>query len=182
MFEGPRHGRGFLIAAGSYSEATRRQNEWLASRGALTFTLDAVQLASEARTTIPEDVCQALTAGRTCLLQVSRNREAVHDYFEQLGRTAVQAGEQIAQGLANLVRAITHTVTPEGLIIAGGETSSTISRVLSFGALRVGANIEPGVPVCITMCQPSLPVVFKSGNFGSDDFYERAIQAIQHLQ
>jgi uncharacterized protein YgbK (DUF1537 family) len=72
-------------------------------------------------------------------------------------------------------------VRPEGLIVAGGETSSTICRVLRLGAITIGPQIEPGVPVCVSVAKPSLPVVLKSGNFGSTDFYSRAIRAIQQL-
>ncbi len=54
--------------------------------------------------------------------------------------------------------------------------------LLGFRALQVGTNIEPGVPLCVTVSASPLPVVFKSGNFGSDDFYRRAIAAIDSLQ
>ena len=65
-----------------------------------------------------------------------------------------------------------------GLISAGGETSGALCRGLELGALRVGRNIEPGVPLCRSLGRFRLPVVLKSGNFGSRDFYGRALKAI----
>ena len=174
-------GRGFLVVAGSYSEATQRQNAWLASQDVLVVTLDALELAGSAEPSLPASVCESLAGGRTCLLQVSRNRERVHEYFRIQNKTDVEAGERIARGLAEVVRGILGVVAPEGLIIAGGETSSIISRALGFRALRVGPNIEPGVPVCVTLTESALPVVFKSGNFGSEYFYGRAMNAIRNL-
>ena len=46
-----------------------------------------------------------------------------------------------------------------------------------MGALRVGRNIEPGVPLCHSLGRYRLPVVLKSGNFGGEDFYARALAA-----
>ena len=173
--------RGFLIAAGSYSEATRRQNEWLAAIGATVIEVDALELATNVDMEVPAEISRSLSADRTCLLKVSRTREAVHEFFRARGVTDVEAGERIAAGLARMVQNIVSIAPPKGIVLAGGETASTIARSLSFRALRVGTNIEPGVPLCLTLSQPALPVVFKSGNFGSDDFYGRAIDAIASL-
>jgi uncharacterized protein YgbK (DUF1537 family) len=62
--------------------------------------------------------------------------------------------------------------------VADGETSGALCRRLSLGALRVGRNIEPGVPLCYSLGGLRLPVVLKSGNFGGEDFYSRALAAV----
>src|SRR4051794_17829530 len=51
---------GFLIAAGSYSEATRRQNEWLAENGATVIEFDALELATNADMEVPAEILQSL--------------------------------------------------------------------------------------------------------------------------
>jgi uncharacterized protein YgbK (DUF1537 family) len=66
-------------------------------------------------------------------------------------------------------------------VIAGGETSGAISRALRFGALEVGRNIEPGVPLCRSLGGFRMPVVLKSGNFGSTDFYGRALARMKEI-
>jgi uncharacterized protein YgbK (DUF1537 family) len=65
-----------------------------------------------------------------------------------------------------------------GLVVAGGETSGAVCRRLKLGALRVGKNIEPGVPLCHSLGEFRLPVVLKSGNFGGEDFYGKALRAV----
>ena len=50
-------------------------------------------------------------------------------------------------------------------------------RRLGLGALRVGRNIEPGVPLCVAVGGRPLPLVLKSGNFGGADFYAKALDA-----
>jgi len=91
-----------------------------------------------------------------------------------------ELGLAIVRALAGLTRAILEEVPAGGLISAGGETSGALCRGLELGALRVGRNIEPGVPLCFSLGRFRLPVVLKSGNFGSRDFYGRAIRAIGH--
>jgi uncharacterized protein YgbK (DUF1537 family) len=181
-YERGNNGRGFLVVAGSYSEATRRQNEWLASQDVVVVTLDALELAGSPTPSVPAVIGESLTVGRTCLIQISRDRERVQEHFRAQNKTEIEAGERIARGLAEVVREILRIALPEGLILAGGETSSIVSRALGFRALRVGSNIEPGVPVCVTLTEPALPVVFKSGNFGSEYFYGHAMNAIRALR
>lgn len=180
-YQAEKSGRGFLVVAGSYSEATRRQNEWLASQDVAVVTLDALKLAGSPELSVAATIADSLKEGRTCLIQVSRDRERVQAHFRAQNKTDIEAGERIARGLAEVVKSALRLVSPEGLILAGGETSSIIARALGFRALRVGPNVEPGVPVCVTLTEPVLPVVFKSGNFGSEYVYGRAMNAIRNL-
>jgi 3-dehydrotetronate 4-kinase len=87
-------------------------------------------------------------------------------------------GQRLAYALADLVAEILEGVEASGLVFAGGETSGALCRRLSLGALRVGRNIEPGVPLCYSLGAHRLPVVLKSGNFGGEDFYARALEAV----
>ncbi|HEY1215451.1 MAG TPA: nucleotide-binding domain containing protein, partial [Bryobacteraceae bacterium] len=178
-----RSGRGILIASASCSEATCQQNAWLESRGCLTLTLHALELASVEQSWSSEvnKAISALQQGRTCLIKTSTDTYRVHRHFKQQNQTEIEIGERIVQSFATVIREIVNAFRPEGLILAGGETSSTISRVLELGALRIGPNIEPGVPVCLSIGQLAFPVVLKSGNFGSENFYGRAIDAIRGL-
>jgi len=179
-----RRGSGVLVAAGSCSEATRRQNAWLEAQGARVFTLPGELLAMSCISAqeLAAQVAEELAAGRTCLLRTAVTLEdaaRVHQWAASQGKTATEVGAQISRNLAWLVHLIIAQHPPEGLIVAGGETAGTISRTLGFGALRVGKNIEPGVPLCHALGRVRLPVVLKSGNFGSTDFYGRARDAIR---
>jgi 3-dehydrotetronate 4-kinase len=88
-------------------------------------------------------------------------------------------GAAISGAMADLAHEVLHSRLASGLIVAGGETSGASCRRLQLGALRVGKNISPGVPLCFSLGEFRLPVVLKSGNFGEADFYERALGAIR---
>ena len=180
----PATGRGFLIIAGSCSEATRRQNQWLETQAAKVIQLDGVRLAAgqPAPPEIVATVVEELTAGRSCLVRTVSNLgdvERVQRWASEQGCTVTEAGDRIARALAVLARTVFEAQPPQGLIVAGGETSGALCRTLELGALRVGRNIEPGVPLCLSLGRYRLPVVLKSGNFGSPDFYARAQAAMR---
>jgi 3-dehydrotetronate 4-kinase len=171
-------GRGFLMVAGSCSEATRRQNLWAGENGARVFRMDAeMLLAGDSGDRIVEAVRAGLSAGQTCLLSISAGPEEVRQVqakAQAAGMSAAESGLKIAQRLSEAVLRIVEGQLPAGLLVAGGETSSAVCRTLELGALQVGGNIQPGVPLCMALGRFQLPVILKSGNFGSEDFYGRA--------
>ncbi|HTR82880.1 MAG TPA: nucleotide-binding domain containing protein, partial [Reyranella sp.] len=61
------------------------------------------------------------------------------------------------------------------LVVAGGETAGAVVQALGVRSLRIGAEIDPGVPW--TYAQGSgepLLLALKSGNFGAPDFFTKA--------
>ena len=178
-----REGRGRLVVAGSCSVATRAQNRWFESRGAPSFRVEPRALLGEefGRATLVEGVRRHLAAGRDCLLYTTDEPSEVarvQTWAAGQGVDVPALGQAIAHALADLVSEILEGAPAGGLVFAGGETSGALCRRLSLGALRVGRNIEPGVPLCHSLGRHRLPVVLKSGNFGGEDFYGRALEAV----
>ncbi len=176
-------GRGRLVVAGSCSVATRAQNRRFASGGAPSFHIDPRALLGEEseRATLVESARATLAAGRDCLLYTTDEPAEVarvQAWAEGEGMDVPALGQAIAYALADLVSEVLERVEVAGLVFAGGETSGALCRRLSLGALRVGRNIEPGVPLCLSRGRYRLPVVLKSGNFGGEDFYGRALGAV----
>ncbi|MGH9940746.1 MAG: 3-oxo-tetronate kinase [Pyrinomonadaceae bacterium] len=176
-------GGGCLLVAGSCSAATLRQNEWAAKQGIMVRYIpppsllhsepDRAQIVAEAR--------GELAAGRHYLLTTSGAANDVRQAQEwgaARGLSVPALGEALAYALAELVLEVVNGQTVGGLIVAGGETSGAVCRRLELGAMQVGRNIEPGVPLCHSLGRFRLPLVLKSGNFGSPDFYGKAVEAV----
>jgi 3-dehydrotetronate 4-kinase len=182
----PRNGSdtaGCLILAGSCSQATRRQNEWFAARGGQSLRLDPRELILDQTygQRLAAQTVDKIAAGQTCLLFSSDEPEQLREvqmWGVQRGWSAAELGAAISDAMADLAHEVLQSRLAGGLIVAGGETSGAICRRLQLGALRVGKNITPGVPLCFSLGEFRLPVVLKSGNFGEADFYERALDAI----
>lgn len=63
------------------------------------------------------------------------------------------------------------------LLTAGGETSGAVVEALALKTLRIGPEIDPGVPA---LCAgDSLVLALKSGNFGSTDYFEKAAKVLE---
>jgi uncharacterized protein YgbK (DUF1537 family) len=61
------------------------------------------------------------------------------------------------------------------LVVAGGETSGAVVSALGVEALAIGPPIDPGVPWTVATGRERLALALKSGNFGTVDFFTKAL-------
>ncbi len=64
------------------------------------------------------------------------------------------------------------------LVVAGGETSGAVVGALGVTALRIGPEIDPGVPWTASVGDRPLLLALKSGNFGAPDFFTKAFRTL----
>ena len=90
-------------------------------------------------------------------------------------------GEQIEHCFAEIARGLIDQQVRR-FVVAGGETSGAVVNALGVQMLKIGDTIDPGVPWTSGMVgQPLLgtpaPVLLalKSGNFGTEDFFTKAL-------
>jgi len=159
------------VIAGSCSAATLAQIGNM-KQGHPTFAIDPLALASG------EDVVARAVAwsrerltGGPVLIYASAPPEEVARTQRTLGRERV--GEIIEQALAEIAAGLV-AAGVRRLIVAGGETSGAVVQRLGARALRIGPQIDPGVPWTATIGEPTLALALKSGNFGAPDFFTRA--------
>jgi uncharacterized protein YgbK (DUF1537 family) len=161
------------VLAGSCSPATRAQVTAMAERRP-AIALDPVALA-KGRQTVADVVTEAQSAlgNGPVLIHSTAPPEAVQRAQDALGREKAAETIEVAFGeiASRLVAAGVHT-----LVVAGGETSGRVAEALGFRQLRIGREIDPGVPWTYPVGNPEIRVAFKSGNFGSDDFFLKALQ------
>ena len=62
------------------------------------------------------------------------------------------------------------------LVVAGGETSGAVVGALDVTALRIGPEIDPGVPWTASVGAKPMLLALKSGNFGAPDFFTKAFK------
>ena len=63
------------------------------------------------------------------------------------------------------------------VVVAGGETSGAVAQALDLDGLTIGPEISPGVPVLVSD-ERGVALALKSGNFGGEDFFEEALDAL----
>ena len=64
------------------------------------------------------------------------------------------------------------------LVVAGGETSGAVVSALDVTALRIGPEIDPGVPWTASVGARPILLALKSGNFGAPDFFTKAFDRL----
>ncbi len=122
-------------------------------------------------------VARALDWARTrlgeapLLVSASAPPDRVQAVQERLGRE--RAGSLIEAALAEIARGLVERGARR-LVVAGGETAGAIVQALGITGLRIGPQIDPGVPWTASLDEPPLLLALKSGNFGRDDFFTRA--------
>ena len=110
------------------------------------------------------------------VIAASASPDKVAELQQRLGRDT--AGALIEQTLAQIAEnLVAHGV--RRLVVAGGETAGAVVSRLGVRSLRIGAEIDPGVPW--TYAEGGftpLLLSLKSGNFGSRDFFLKAFEVL----
>jgi uncharacterized protein YgbK (DUF1537 family) len=94
---------------------------------------------------------------------------------EKLGRDV--AGKMMEQALARVAEGLVDAGVRK-LIIAGGETSGAVVSTLGVQGLRIGPEIDPGVPWTVSLGDREIALALKSGNFGGANFFEDAFRKL----
>jgi uncharacterized protein YgbK (DUF1537 family) len=174
------------VVSGSCSAATNAQvadfiarSTAGADRADRAFAVDPLRLAAG------EDVAaQALAwaaprlSTGPVLVYATAAPEAVKAVQAQLG--VERAGALVEQALARVAQGLVAAGVGQ-LLVAGGETSGACVQALGVNTLRIGPQIDPGVPWCHAT-PPTRPqglhLALKSGNFGGTDFFTRAFDVL----
>jgi uncharacterized protein YgbK (DUF1537 family) len=165
------------VMSGSCSDMTRAQIAAVKDRWA-NFFLDPLKLA-ESREALISDVLtwvDGLNSEKPFLIYSSADPNEVKATHEKLGRE--QAGLFVEQAMSVLAKELVSRGIRQ-LIVAGGETSGAVVKALGVDGLRIGREIDPGVPWCETIGETKLSLALKSGNFGSTEFFVKALEMLK---
>jgi uncharacterized protein YgbK (DUF1537 family) len=163
------------VLSGSCSPATRRQVDYGRQRWpAWPIDVRAALLGESAAAQAIEWAGQRLPAGPV-LIYSTAEPEELAAIQRELGQEAAAAA--VERTLAAVARGLVGRGVRR-LVVAGGETSGAVVRALDVQALRIGPQIDPGVPWTETLEEPRIALALKSGNFGSDDFFEKALEML----
>lgn len=161
------------VLSGSCSTATRGQvARWLEHRPG--FRLDPLALAAgEDQVDVALGWAEQRLAQEPVLIYGSADPEEVRRAQAQLG--VERAGQLVEDALARIAQGLRERGVTR-LVVAGGETSGAVVKALAISSLRIGAPIAPGVPWTLgTGTHGDIALALKSGNFGTPDFFERAL-------
>jgi 3-dehydrotetronate 4-kinase len=171
----PDVGGSAAVLAGSCSIRTREQvDAWKAHSPALEIDPFAISRG--------EDVVGAALAwarekitSSSVLIYSSADPADVSRVQSELGRE--NAGSMVEDTLGRIAQGLVEAGVRR-MVVAGGETSGAVVKALNVKALRIGPEIDPGVPWTETVSDKPMALALKSGNFGDVDFFRRALDLL----
>ena len=165
---------GRAILAGSCSKMTLRQIEH--AKPACRHRQISVKNLAEDSDAVIRDALSWATEMRSepkpLLIYTSETMEGLTKNQKELGFE--RTGSLCEHALAEIASALVDNGVTQ-LIVAGGETSGAVVKKLELDLLKIGPEIDPGVPWTLATGRgQQLALALKSGNFGSEDFFTKA--------
>lgn len=169
----PRRPGGMLVVVGSVAEASRAAASRLVATGAARpFSVSAATLlagpADAAWRNAATGILATLEAGQNALVEIAADPAA------DLSRGAALA-EQLADLLAPAAPRM------RGLFVTGGETACALLTHLGVHGIRLLDELEPGVPLGVTLGAHAIPVMTKAGAFGDAETIGRSLARLHSL-
>jgi uncharacterized protein YgbK (DUF1537 family) len=168
------------VVSGSCSVATNRQVLNFIQSGRPALAIDPLRIVAQ-EATGEDPAAEALAWAEARLAQgpvlvySSADPATVKTVQGQLGVDA--AGALVERTLAAIARGLVARGVRQ-LVVAGGETSGACVQALNITQMKIGPQIDPGVPWCHAHSDAApgtgLHLTLKSGNFGTDDFFSKA--------
>jgi uncharacterized protein YgbK (DUF1537 family) len=164
--------------AGSCSTATLGQIADFEKRGAV-WRLDVVAVC-EGKEVVAPALAWALRrlGSEPVLLSASGTPDEVKAVQARFG--VETSSQRIEAAMAGLARGLVAAGVAR-LVVAGGETAGAVVNALGARALRIGPEIDPGVPwTTATIADGrTVALALKSGNFGAVDFFTKAFTMLK---
>lgn len=155
----PRVAGAAVVLAGSCSQATLRQ---IAAFGGPAFRIQPERIDVDAA------VGFATQNGDHPLIYASAPPEGI----------VPGKGEAIEHAFRHIARELARKGVRK-FVVAGGETSGAVVEALGVRALAIGPEIDPGVPWTVSQGGEPYLLALKSGNFGSAEFFAKALGMVR---
>jgi len=121
---------------------------------------------------------EAIQTNQSILLYSSTDPETIASIQNTNDRIAI--GLLVEEVMAAIARGL-NDMGVRRLVVAGGETSGAVINALGIKTMQIGPEIDPGVPWTKSLDGGSFALALKSGNFGGEDFFIKAIKQLHDL-
>ncbi|MDO8605124.1 MAG: four-carbon acid sugar kinase family protein [Phaeospirillum sp.] len=173
------------VVSGSCSPVTAAQIAWAQAQGFHAERLNLPRLldAREGEAEIERAAAAAVQAiGRgvsPVVYSAAGPDDAAVLQFDatatQAGLTRSAAAQQVAAGLAEVMRRLLARAPLTRVVVAGGDSSGEVASALDITALSVVAGLAPGAPLCRAWSErrerDGLEIVLKGGQMGTRSFF-----------
>ena len=170
------------IVSGSCSLATQGQVAHFIASGQPSWQFKPLSWSTQdVPAQIKADVAAALAWAKPLLAQgpvlvyATTDADTLQKVQAKFGRE--QAGEWMESALAQVCLGL-QALGVKQWVVAGGETSGACVQALNIAQMQIGPQIDPGVPWCFAPQHAAGHLTLKSGNFGTPDFFTKALKVL----
>ena len=164
-----------IILCGSCSKMTKKQIEYYKNIGGLTYAVDSKKLLSGELNT--EKVFKKVLENKSHAMLIYS--DAINRDMTVLSKSKTfNIESQLVEKLMASLSILAIKNKFDTIVVAGGETSGAVTLKLGYDAYAIGRVIAPGVPTMIPLKNKKLNLILKSGNFGQEDFFEKAVERV----
>lgn len=160
-----------ILLCGSCSAMSKKQIAAYRQSGGITYPVDSKKLLHH--TLSAEEIFQYVQQASSPVLVYSA---AVEQDIRELACAATfrQESKLIEACMADL-SVMARDSGFDCIITAGGETSGAVTLRLGYHSYHIQDVIAPGVPELIPAEHPDMKLILKSGNFGDESFFMKAL-------
>ena len=166
--------RGALVIVGSRSQASRAALSQVTTLANVErFSVEPALLGGDLQSAVHASLSDAI-------------RNALKSGTDVVVDIASTASSKIA-GNPHLVSALASLLGPaardaSALAATGGETAAALLTRLGVNGIRLLDEIEPGIPLGLTLGGVSVPAVTKAGGFGNEGCLKRIIERLRFIR
>jgi uncharacterized protein YgbK (DUF1537 family) len=165
---------GALVVVGSRAQASRAALAALSTLANVQrISIDGVLLGNDpqsaALVALAQTARHALAAGIDVVVDIAQP-----DSVRNAGNP------QLVSTLARLFAPVASQAS--ALAATGGETATALLARLGVSGLRLVDEIEPGIPLGLTLGEISIPAVTKAGGFGNEECLTRIIARLRFIR
>ncbi|MDN3669562.1 four-carbon acid sugar kinase family protein [Echinicola jeungdonensis] len=175
-----------LVVSGSGSPVTSGQISWALDHGFEGVALDPEKVIAEKNGLdgYVEEVKAKMAAGKSVVIHTALGSDdprmaLTKKLLTQNGIASEEVSSKTAdlfgKALGSIARQVAQEIRYQRLLIAGGDTSSKVARVLGIEAVEMIAPLVPGAPLCKAFAPGSpldgVEVNFKGGQVGAEDYF-----------
>lgn len=179
-------GMGIFSISGSVTPQTKSQIEYAGNHGTYVIKMDALSLLNKNKKDImkkiADDAIEHIKADEDVLVYASNSSQDIIKTKEAglaKGLTEKQVSKLVSASLSKISKLVTDATGQNRVLIAGGDTSGSFCSEYGINGMSVYKEISPGLPSCISLSEPKMFMILKSGSFGSESFF---IDSYKHLK
>jgi uncharacterized protein YgbK (DUF1537 family) len=165
---------GALVLVGSRAKASRAALVVVSTLANVhRLSIDAVLLGGDAQSAshaaLAQTVGDSLVRGVDVVLDIAQPESPQNTGDPQLVSTLARVLEPVAR-------------CASALVATGGETAAALLARLGVHGISLVDEIEPGIPLGLTLGDVSIPVVTKAGGFGNEESLTRIISRLRFIR